>query len=65
MSGVLVRVGSNVGDTTGIAGVALAEVGDGAGVDEVELAQDVNSTKQKSIVVDIAQTRLTNIEYPS
>jgi hypothetical protein len=65
VSGVLVRVGSNVGDTTGIAGVALAEVGDGAGVDEVELAQDVNSRRQKSKAVKIALTRLTNIEYPS
>ena len=67
MSGVLVRVGSKVGDAIGMIGVDLVEVGVGVGVGvvEVELAQDVNSTKQKREAVKIALTRLTNIEYPS
>ena len=52
-----------VGDAIGIIGVDLVEVG--VGVEEVELAQDVNSTKQKRVAVKIALTRLTNIEYPS
>jgi hypothetical protein len=58
-----VRVGSKVGDAIGIIGVDLVEVGDG--VEDVELAQDVKSTKQKRVAVKIALTRLTNIEYPS
>ena len=57
------RVGSKVGDAIGIIGVILVGVGDG--VEEVELAQDVNSTKQKRVAVKIALMRLTNIEYPS
>ena len=59
------RVGLKVGEAIGIVGIILVEVGDGVGVDEVELAQDVNSTKQKRVAVKIALTRLTNIEYPS
>ena len=59
------RVGSKVGDAIGIICVDLVEVGDGVGVEDVELAQDVTSTKQKRVAVKIALTRLTNIEYPS
>ncbi len=59
------RVGSKVGDAIGITGVILVGVGDGVVIEEVELAQDVSSTKQKRVVVKIALTRLTNIKYPS
>ena len=59
------RVGSNVGDVVGAIGVIPFEVGVGSKDEEAELAQDVNITKQKSITVEIAVTRLTNIEFPS
>ena len=57
------KVGSRVGFAIGVIAVIL--VGAGDGVEEVELAQDVNSLKQHRVVVKIALTRLTNIEYPS
>ena len=57
------KVGSRVGFAIGVIAVFL--VGAGVGVEEVELAQDVNSIKQHRVVVKIALTRLTNIEYPS
>jgi len=56
-------VGFNVGAVVGT--VEVIPFGDGVGSVEVELEQDVNSSKQKSIAVEIALTRLTNIEYPS
>ena len=55
------RVGSNVGDAIGTIGVIALEVGDGFVIEEGELAQDVSSTKQKSIEVKMALTRLINI----
>jgi hypothetical protein len=63
VSGVLVRVGTKVGDVIVTVEVDLVETG--VGVEVVELAQDVNSTKQKRVIVKIALMRLTNIEYPS
>jgi len=56
-----VRVGSNVGDAIGVIGVVLVGVGDGVVIEEGELAQDVSSTKQKSIEVKMALTRLINM----
>ena len=59
----MVLVGAIVAEAIGIIGVIL--VGVGVGVEDVELAQDVNITKQKRVAVKIALARLTNIEYPS
>ena len=61
----MVLVRPKVGDAIGIIGVDLVEVEDGVGVEDIELAQDVNITKQKRVTVKIALTRLTNIENPS
>jgi len=58
-------VGVKVGDVFVTVEVDLVETGDGVGVEVVELAQDVNITKQKRVAVKIALTRLADIEYPS
>jgi len=63
VSGVAVKMGFNVGVEVGA--VAVTPFGVGVGIVEVELEHDMNSIRQKSRALEIALTRLTNIEYPS
>jgi len=57
----MVGVGTRDTGSVGVLAIVLVGVGDGVVIEEGELAQDVSSTKQKSIEVKMALKRLINI----